>query len=214
MCPQPTIEQSKKAINIYLCYAYDVYKDKALIDELDKHLSSLERQGQIMIWSVRKVSAGKELLREIHNYLNSADIILLLVSVGFMSSDDSYRVQMQRAMEQRERGEARVIPVILKPVDWQDAPFGKLQPLPTNGKPITRWPNRDEAFLDVTNGIKQVINEIIANTLSKLSIPPNHDELSSEEASIPNKQQITSEREAMTSDVTLIDASLDPHESP
>ncbi len=147
MCPQPTIEQSKKAINIYLCYAYDVYKDKALIDELDKHLSSLERQGQIMIWSVRKVSAGKELLREIDNYLNSADIILLLVSVGFMSSDDSYRVQMQRAMERHKRGEARVIPVILKPVDWKEAPFGKLQPLPTNGKPITSWPNRDEAFL-------------------------------------------------------------------
>ena len=214
MCPQPTIVQSKKAINIYLCYAYDVYKDKALIDEIDKHLSSLERQGQIMIWSVRKVSAGKELVREIDNYLNSADIILLLISVGFMSSDYSYRVQMQRAMERHERGEARVIPVILKPVDWQDAPFGKLQPLPTNGKPITRWQNRDEAFLDVTNGIKQVINEIIANTLSKLSTPRKHDELSSEEASMPNKQQITSEREAMASDVTLIDASLDPHESP
>ena len=104
-----------------------------------------------MIWSVRKVSAGKELLREIDNYLNSADIILLLVSVGFMSSDDSYRVQMQRAMERHKRGEARVIPVILKPVDWKEAPFGKLQPLPTNGKPITNWPNRDEAFLDVIN---------------------------------------------------------------
>jgi hypothetical protein len=101
MCPQPTIVQSKKAINIYLCYAYDVYEDRALIDELDKHLSSLERQGQIMIWSVRKVSAGKELVREIDNYLNSADIILLLISVGFMSSDYSYRVQMQRAMERR-----------------------------------------------------------------------------------------------------------------
>src|SRR5439155_8902496 len=95
MYPQPSILQPKKAINIFLCHAYDVYKDKTLIDELDKHLSSLERQGQIMIWSVRKVSAGKELLREIDNYLNSADIILLLVSVGFMSSDDSYRVQMQ-----------------------------------------------------------------------------------------------------------------------
>ena len=87
MCPQTTIEQSKKAINIYLCYAYDVYKDKALIDELDKHLSSLERQGQITIWSVRKISAGKELVRETDNYLNLADIILLLVSAGFMSSD-------------------------------------------------------------------------------------------------------------------------------
>ncbi len=60
-------------------------------------------------------------------------------------------------MERHEKGEARVIPIILRPCLWHDAPFGKLNALPKDGKPVTSWPNRDEAFLDVAKGIRRVV---------------------------------------------------------
>lgn len=156
--------QSTKVFKIFICCAYDVYKDKIILEELKKHLSSLKQQGQILYWYGRMVSPGKETIHEIDNHLNEADIILLMVSPDFINSDYYYNGQMQHALERHKTGEARVIPIILRPVDWKDTPLGMLQPLPTDGKPITTWPNYDAALFDVTNGIKNVIKELTTST--------------------------------------------------
>src|SRR5262249_45089243 len=67
-------------------------------------------------------------------------------------------VEIKRAMERHEAGTARVIPVILRPVDaWHTAPFGKLQALPEKGKAVTTWKNRDEAYADIARGIRQAV---------------------------------------------------------
>src|SRR5260221_11699015 len=71
---------------------------------------------------------------------------------------------MKRELERHEAGDVRVIPIILRPVDWKGTIFDKLQVLPTNGKPITEWSNRDQAFLDIVRGIQQVISELIKKT--------------------------------------------------
>lgn len=69
---------------------------------------------------------------------------------------------MKRALERDKAGEAIVIPVILRPVDWENAPFGKLKPLPQDGTPVTshRWGSQDEALLDVAKGIRRVVEQI------------------------------------------------------
>ena len=73
---------------------------------------------------------------------------------------------MQRAMERHESGKAHVIPIILRPADWKSALFGKLKALPSDGKAITRWNNRDEAFLNVAKGIRRVVKELTVPTTS------------------------------------------------
>ena len=67
---------------------------------------------------------------------------------------------MKRALERHEAGEARVIPVILRQVEWKQTPFGKLKPLPTGGKPVILWTDRDSAFFDIAQGIRKVIEEL------------------------------------------------------
>ena len=62
---------------------------------------------------------------------------------------------MKRAMERHHAGEAVVIPVILRACDWHDAPFGKLRATPRDGKPVTQWPDIDEAFLQVAKAVRQ-----------------------------------------------------------
>src|SRR5260370_35381598 len=64
-------------VEIFFCYARE---DEALRQELEKQLRVLRSEGLIEIWHDRKISAGSEWQREINRYLNSADIILLLVS--------------------------------------------------------------------------------------------------------------------------------------
>ena len=137
-----------------LFYSYS-HKDEDLRDELEKHLIMLRREGVIDEWHDRKIMAGDEWDGEIKENLERADIILFLVSADFLASDYCYGVEVTRAMERHEAGEARVIPVFLRACDWKGAPFGKLQGVPRDARPVTSWPNRDEAFTDVAKAIRR-----------------------------------------------------------
>jgi hypothetical protein len=144
-------------INLFYSFSEE---DIHLQIELEKHLSLLMRQGKISGWHFRKITAGKEFKGEIDNHINAAQIILLLISSDFLSSDYCWDIEMKKAMEMHESGISRVIPVILRPCDWESSQFGKLEALPINGKPITKWKNQDEAFLDIVKGIKNVILDL------------------------------------------------------
>jgi hypothetical protein len=133
-------------MEVFFSYAHE---DEELRDELAKHLKLLERQGVIKAWSDRNVTAGEDWKNAIDERLESANIILLLISADFLASDYCYDIELDRALERHNSKEARVIPVILRSSDWQNSSFGKLAALPTGGKAITSWPNEDEAFTDV-----------------------------------------------------------------
>ena len=149
-----------KSMKVFYCYARE---DKELRDELEKHLRTLKRQGKITSWHDRNISAGQDWEKEINSNLNAADIILLLISPDFMDSDYCYSIEMKRALERHHNNEARVIPIILRPVDWEDEQFSQLQVLPAEGKPVnsSRWFNRDEAFADIARGIRKVVIEML-----------------------------------------------------
>jgi hypothetical protein len=144
-----------------LFYSYS-HKDEKLRDSLETHLALLKRQGIIKAWHDRKISAGQEWKTEILSQLEGADIILLLVSADFIASDFCYSVEMERALARQAAGEALVIPIILRPCDWKDAPFSKLQALPKDAKPVTSWGNRDEAFVNVAQGLRAAIQGWLA----------------------------------------------------
>ena len=129
-------------------YSYS-HKDEELRDEIQEHLSILRRQGVITNWHDREIGAGKEWEGQIDEHLQRADVILLLISSSFLASNYCNDVEMARAMERHDAGEARVIPIILRPVDWEGSPFEKLQALPKDAKPITTWTNKDEAFTNM-----------------------------------------------------------------
>lgn len=139
-----------------LFFSYS-HKDEALRDRLEVHLSVLKREGAISTWHDRRITAGDALGQRIDEHLERADIILLLVSPDFLASDYCQDVEMHRALARHAEGSARVIPVILRPCDWQHSPFAHLLAAPTDGKPITRWPDEDEAFLDVVRQIRAAL---------------------------------------------------------
>lgn len=134
--------------------------DEALRDQLEKQLAMLKRQGVIETWHDRRIGAGAEIDRVINEHINNDDIILLLVSPDFLASDYCYDVEMKRALERHDRGEAIVIPVILRPCDWHAAPFGRLNATPPDGKPITKWADRDEAFLEVVKAVREAATQL------------------------------------------------------
>jgi hypothetical protein len=148
-------------IEVFISYSH---KDELYREKLGTHLSILKRQGFIKEWHDRCITAGQEWADQIDQHLNSAAVILLLVSADFLASDYCYNREMKRAIERHNAGAARVIPVILRRVDLEGAPFAHLQALPRDRKPVRAWPDEDEAFTNIAEGIRKAIREIQQKT--------------------------------------------------
>lgn len=151
-------------VKIFFSYSH---KDEEMRNELEKHFSIIKRNGLIESWYDRRILAGEEFNPGIMANLENSQIILLLVSPDFLASDYCWEKEVLRAIEKHRKGESVVIPVILEPCDWQEAPFGKLKALPTDGKPISKFPNMNDAYLDVVKGIKEVINSKFSSSKRK-----------------------------------------------
>jgi len=139
-----------------LFYSYS-HKDERHRERLETHLSLLRREGLLEEWHDRKIVPGQNWEEVLDSNLETSDIILLLISSDFIASDYCYEKEMRRALERHDKGEATMIPVIVRPCDWERSPFSKLQALPKDIKPITKWTNRDEAWLEVAKGIRRAI---------------------------------------------------------
>lgn len=145
---------SAKSLEVFLCYSH---QNEDMRKQLEKHLHIMQRQGLIIAWHDTMIDAGKEWEQETNKHLNKAHIILLLISPDFMDSDYCYSTQMKRALDRHNIREAIVIPILLRTVDLEDAPFKHLKALPRNGKFVTQWRSRDDAFTDIARGIRNAI---------------------------------------------------------
>lgn len=143
-------------------YSYS-HKDESYKDTLQTHLSILKRQGFIDGWNDRRIAPGENWEEEINLNLQKAKIVFLLVSSNFLASDYCYDSETIFALEQHEKKSCIVIPIIIKPCLWTLSPFKNLQALPKNGKAITTWKNKDEAWLNVSEGILKVIESLNEN---------------------------------------------------
>ena len=159
--PVPTAPTANEPVEVFISYSH---KDEDLKDELYIHLANLTRQNKIKPWQDRAIEAGTEWDAEIKARLESAGVILLLITPRFIASEYCFDKEMQRAMERHAAGTARVIPIIMKPCDWQDTAFSKLQVLPKDAKPVTSWSDQDEALLNVVKGIRRAVDSLASGT--------------------------------------------------
>jgi tetratricopeptide (TPR) repeat protein len=168
------------AFEVFISYSH---QDQELRTELEKHLSNLKRQNIITSWYDGNIIPGTEWEPEIMQRLKRAQIILLLVSADFMSSDFCYSIEMKEAIARHDANQARVIPILLRPTDLKGSPLTKFKVLPTDAKAITMWPTHDEGFVDVVQGIRVAIDDLTSK--GQISKPS------------PTKRNIPYERNAL-----------------
>lgn len=146
------------ALRVFCAYAH---QDKAIFEQLKTALAVLIRQEAVSVWHYGDLLPGAQWEREIERELNTADIILLLISPAFIASDYCWSKEMQWAITRHMTGEACVIPILLKPTpDWETTPLGALQALPTDAKPIIAWNSRDKALADVVEGLRRAVEAV------------------------------------------------------
>lgn len=150
--------ESRRSIKIFYSYAH---ADREWLERLTSHLAVLKRQGRLAEWDNSAIQPGTDWKKEIDRQLSTSDIILLLISDHYLTSQFCSTVEMAPAIELHARGKARTIPILLSPVSWQQTPLGKLQVLPSNGIPITQWSNRDEALTSIAKEIGHVVDGML-----------------------------------------------------
>jgi hypothetical protein len=144
----------QEPLRVFVSYSR---RDKEFLKELEIHLAPLRRQKLISVWTDQQIDAGTEWRGAIEEKFEAADLALLLVSPDFIASDFCYEDEMTQALERHVRGTTRVIPILVRPVDLQGTPIARLQALPRDNQPVTTWPNRDEAWLDIVQGIRSAV---------------------------------------------------------
>lgn len=148
-------------------YSYS-HKDAELRERLGTYLAPLRQQQKITDWHDRKIEPGANWETEITSQLDSAELILLLVSADFLASEYCFGVEMEKAMARLKRGEVKVVPILLKPCLWEESRFSELQIIPRDAKAIASWPSVDEALTDVASEIRTLVSE----APSSLTKPP------------------------------------------
>jgi hypothetical protein len=116
--------------------------------------------GVISFWHDRLIVPSQEWDEEIKSQLNSADIILLMVSSDFFDSQYCQQVEVKTALARHRDGTARVIPIICRRVLWNQSGLEILQALPTDAKPIKSWTDSDEAYFNIAQGILRTIEVV------------------------------------------------------
>lgn len=144
-------------LDIFIAYSHE---DLAFKNELKKFLRPMLREGRISIWDDFDIEAGQEWDAKIKERLYGADIILLLVSSDSLASDYFYGKEVKVSLERHEKGEAVVVPVILRHCDWENTPLGGLEALPGKGRPVIEWPNQDQAWQDTVNRLRRRVESI------------------------------------------------------
>ena len=160
---------AEEAIKIFYSYSR---KDMDMRNRLENHLAALRKANRISTWHDLQLEAGTEWEQAILHKLDTADIILLLISSDFIDSEYCYGTELKRAIARHDEGTARVIPIILRPCDWNHSyvPFSKLNVLPDQAKAISSWTDPDEAFTIVARRIRETVEQLRAIKQTKQQI--------------------------------------------
>lgn len=155
-------------ISICCCHS-DSREDIKYRGFLEKHLSLLIHTQQVTLWHSGKIQPGNVREQVTAFQIAAADVILFLLSADFFSSNFCWE-QMLFALSQPTRRQARIIPIILNFIDWENSPLAHLEVLPENKKPVKDWRNKDEAFYDIVQSIQSVVAKLRASPRKKASL--------------------------------------------
>ncbi|WP_438010844.1 FHA domain-containing protein [Sorangium sp. So ce321] len=125
---------------------------------LELRLSPLERQGVLVIDAESRLLGGDVVIGTLVQQLSDADVAVFLLSADLLADALFTEHLVPRALTRHRSRSLRLVPVLIRPVDYSMSPFADLRPLPSNGVPISRWSDQDDAWLDVVTGLRRIMD--------------------------------------------------------
>ena len=148
---------NSEPVEIFFSYARE---DEHIMNDVRRQFVIYERKGWIIKWYDRQIFPGQNWNNQIDEHLHKAQIILLFISPYFIESDYCYNLEMVTALDRHSTGKAVTIPIILHPCPWKESPLKYLQALPTDGKAVALWSNREEVCLSVAEAVMDEVKKL------------------------------------------------------
>jgi hypothetical protein len=142
-------------LNVFISYSK---ADNSYKETLLNHLSALGNR--LSIWHDHDILGGQEWDKTIKEQINQADVVLYLVSASSMATDYIQQTELPLIEARCQRGECKLIPVIVRACLWTALDFAKYNALPEKGIPITKkthWDTEDDAWLNVAEGVQRLL---------------------------------------------------------
>ena len=143
-----------KPITIFISYAH---KDAPYLEELQTFLKPYARNKSVSVWTDKDILPGDKWDQLIKKKLSESEIMLFLVSQDFIASDYINNIEIKNALESNR---LIIIPIIVRPVEMSQLVLNSFQVLPSGAKPISKWDNKDDAWVDVIRALKTVFDKI------------------------------------------------------
>jgi internalin A len=150
-------DHSVYSLSLFISYSHE---DERFRDELRGALTAYERMGQLTIWDDTKIVPGQKWEPELLGKLEQAEIIVLLLSNDFISSDYCYLKEMAIARERDKAGVCAIVPIVVRACQYTKLELGDIQAILPGGKPIKQHKDRDAAWLEVTKQLDRVIPSV------------------------------------------------------
>jgi len=185
-------------LNLFISYSH---QDESLIKEFVKHITPLRNNGLISEWYDRKILGGSDFLDSIENNLEKANIICLFISADFLASQACLNEKI-KALELKKKKGISIVPIILSSCGWKDdKEISVLLALPTDGKPISDFPDQNNAWNIVYNELKKIIEQ--ENNIRNI-------EISAEFKKFLNNSELLSQAHSKKTEVSLDDIFIYP----
>lgn len=170
------VKSAPAPLKLFLSYSH---KDEKYVNELRKDLKLMERNGLIVPWYDRALTAGEKWEALIFQELNDSDVIVCQISRDFLNSDFCVLTELKTAIERQKAGEATLIAYILTECGWKEVPeLSQFQVLPKDAKPLIDWKDKNKYWRAVAEGIQSALKEL------QKKMPERRSRLGSMEAKI------------------------------
>ena len=147
---------AKPPMTLYITYSQ---RDEALKQEFEDYLVNLQQAQYIAGWIERQVQPGADWSQEIDPRLDTVQVFIVLLSPSLLASGYCSGAEFRAVFEKHTKGEARVIPILLRSVDLTGHSLDMLQRLPGEGRSVVSWPERSEAWWDIYRAMRRVARE-------------------------------------------------------
>ena len=117
---------------VYVEYAA---QDRDLVEKLFVQLAPLVRKQSMQLLHRGNVPVGAHTANTLATWMQTAQVIVVMLSADLLNGED-FEVFLQQALKRQTAGVV-LVPVLLRPVLWQETELKPLQILPMDGLPIS-----------------------------------------------------------------------------
>jgi TIR domain len=152
----PSVSDPQIGKRIFIAYSH---QDRIWLDRLLEVLSPLIRNGEIEVWSDRRITPGHLWLNEIEQALEVADIGVFLVSAPFLASDFIARHEVPTILERHRQGETAITWIAVSASLYKYTPIQRFQSLNNPERPLAELSpaRRQREIVNIAHKIREML---------------------------------------------------------